>query len=68
MDLSHPFVAMATFRCNVNKCNGSCLKTGQHSIFIISYKENKKYIRMYGMLDILFIGYFKDIMEQYFHY
>ena len=42
---------------------GSCLKTGQHSIFVIRYKENKK--NNIRMLDTLFIGDFTDSMEEY---
>ena len=41
--------------------NGSCLKTGQHSIFVIIKKNTR-------MLDTLFINDFIDTMEQYFHY
>ena len=43
--------------------SGSCLKTGQHSIFVITRK-----IKNTRMLDTLFIDDFIDIMEQYFHY
>ena len=43
---------------------GSCLKTGQHSIFLITYKENLK--NNTRMLDTLFND-FIDIMDQYFH-
>ena len=45
---------------------GSCLKTGQHSIFVIIYKENKK--NNVRMLDTLFIEDFTDSMEEYFHF
>ena len=45
---------------------GSCLKTGHHSIFVISYKENKK--NNTRMLDTLFIEDFTDNMEEYFHF
>ena len=44
--------------------DGSCLKTGQHSIFLIisNIKKNTR------MLDTLLIDDFIDIMEQYVHY
>ena len=42
---------------------GSCLKTGQHSIFAIIRKINNT-----RMLDTLFIDDSIDIMEQYFQY
>ena len=44
--------------------DGSCLKTGQHSIFVIIRKIKKNSTRM---LDTLFIDDFIDIMDQYFH-
>ena len=45
------------------KGNGSCLKTGQQSIFLIirQIKENNT-----RMLDTLFIDDFIDNVEQYF--
>ena len=44
--------------------NGSCLKTGQHSIFVIIkiIKNNTR------ILNTLFIAEFIEIMEQFFHY
>ena len=43
---------------------GSCLKTGQHYIFVII----RKTIKNTRILDTLFIDDFIDIMEQYFHH
>ena len=45
---------------------GSCLKTGQHSIFVIRYKENEK--NNIRMLDTLIIEDFIDSMEEFFHF
>ena len=49
---------------NLIQNQGSCLKTGQHYVFVIirKIKNNTR------MLDTLFIDDFIDIMEQYFHY
>ena len=44
---------------------GSCLKTGQHSIFVITRKIKKK--NNTRMLDTLLIDDFIDIMDQYLH-
>ena len=41
---------------------GSCLKTGQHSIFVIMYKENYKLIHVCWIPQI---DDFMTIMEQY---
>ena len=45
---------------------GSCLKTGQHSIFVIIRKIKR--IIYVAMLDTLFIEDFIDSMEEYFHF
>ena len=47
-----------------NAFGGSCLKTGQHSIFVIIRKIKNNNTRM---LDTLFIDDFIDIIDQYFH-
>ena len=46
---------------------GSCLKTGQHSIFVIIRKKKNNNNNTHK-LDTLFIDNFIDIMEQNFHY
>ena len=43
---------------------GSCLKKGQHSIFVIIRKIKKNNT---GILDTLLINDFIDIINQYFN-
>ena len=68
-----PSVASNTYPLKISTPNahghaqkfGSCLKTGQHYIFVNIIRKIKNNARL---LDTLFIDDFIDIMEQYFHY
>ena len=56
---------MLVRKLQIGERTGSCLKMGQHFIFVIIKKKKKHNARN---LDTLFIDGFIDIMEQYFHY
>ena len=61
-----PVLATKLIREWLWRRGGSCLKTGQHSIFVIIRKIKR--IAKIRIWDTLFIEDFIDSKEQYFHF
>ena len=55
-----------TAHCPAHCTRGSCLKTGQHTIFVI-IRKIKRIIHV-CWIPSLFIEDFTDSMEEYFHF